>query len=476
MPVRGALVPAGLPLNGSEQVRIYCVPDAEYEALPINAVKVMPVSPGKSSKRHWLPICALHLNLKPMWRFLYSLLLLGCALQFTPVSAQGQATIEARVADLAGDGAVLLNSPAGESLVSVNPDTALIPASVVKVPLAHVALTALGEEFRFATQFFRNGSGDLLIRGLGDPFLVSEEISLIAEALAAKGLRRVRRLVVDDSAFVPSLDLPLELGANDPYAARNSALAVNFNTVNLAWNPDGSLISGEEQTPLTPIARELAAPYSPGEHAVAEPIRINLGDDPEAGLRQVQQLFRVFMERAGIEVEDPAFYREAKSNDWSLYYSHPSTRSLRFNLEGMLRYSNNFIANQLFLVLGAQESGYPATVASARAVLRENLAELYGAGFGGDAGTLLMLEGSGLAREQRATAAGMMRVLEAFTPFADLLPEIRGVLRKSGTLTGVYNYVGYIPGDAGLYPFVILTNQPVNNRDEILGQLQRLVN
>jgi len=69
----------------------------------------------------------------------------------------------------------------------------------------------------------------------------------------------------------------------------------------------------------------------------------------------------------------------------------------------------------------------------------------------------------------------MMRILEAFKPYADLLPEVDGVLRKSGTLTGVYNFAGYIPGADGLYPYVILTNQASNNRAEILRILRDLV-
>ena len=139
----------------------------------------------------------------------------------------------------------------------------------------------------------------------------------------------------------------------------------------------------------------------------------------------------------------------------------------------MLRYSNNFIANQLFLTLGAQISGYPATIEAARASLQQQLAELYGDSFGRDPQSLLMLEGSGLSRTQRSTAAGMMRILEVFKPYADLLQEVGGVLRKSGTLTGVYNFAGYIRGPDGLYPFVIITNQTINNRAEILQLLQR---
>jgi D-alanyl-D-alanine carboxypeptidase/D-alanyl-D-alanine-endopeptidase (penicillin-binding protein 4) len=393
--------------------------------------------------------------------FTLALLLAGSAMAF-PVAAQD------RVAALAGDGGVMLRSPNGEVLVSLNPDRALVPASLVKIPLAQVALTMLGEDFRFETHFYRNDSGDLLIRGLGDPFLVSEEIADIADTLAQRGLQQIRRLVMDDSAFEADPDLPIERGTSQPFGAHNSALAVNFNTVNLAWTADGRLITGETQTPLTALGRELGAQLAPGAAQ-----RINLGDDPRAGLRQAQQLFRLLLEKSGITVSDTGFNRNAVTNEWTLFYRHRSSRSLRDNLDGLLRYSNNFIANQLFLTLGAQGSGYPATAEAARAALQQQLTGLYGDSFGRDPQSLLMLEGSGLSRAQRSSAAGMMHILEVFKPYAELLPEVDGVLRKSGTLTGVYNLVGYIRGSDGLYPFVILTNQAVNNRAEILRLLQR---
>jgi D-alanyl-D-alanine carboxypeptidase/D-alanyl-D-alanine-endopeptidase (penicillin-binding protein 4) len=397
-----------------------------------------------------------------------SLLLAGCAMAF-------QVAAQDRLAALAGDGSVMLRSPNGEALVSLNPDRTLVPASLVKIPLAQVALTTLGEDFRFETHFYRNDSGDLLIRGLGDPFLVSEEIARIADTLAQRGLQQIRRLVMDDSAFEPDPDLPIERGTSQPFGARNSALAVNFNTVNLAWAADGRLITGEPQTPLTALAREFGAQLSPGDLSSGEPQRqrINLGDDPRAGLRQAQQLFRHFLEESGITVSDVGFNRNAVTDEWTLFNRHRSSRSLRNNLDDLLRYSNNFIANQLFLTLGAQGSGYPATTEAARAALQQQLAALYGDGFGRDPQSLLMLEGSGLSRTQRSSAAGMMHILEVFKPYADLLPEVDGVLRKSGTLTGVYNFAGYIRRPDGLYPFVILTNQAANNRAEILRLLKR---
>jgi len=372
--------------------------------------------------------------------------------------------------ELVGDGTVMLRSPSGEELLSINPDKPMVPASVLKIPLALVAINVLGEDFRFETHFYRNDEGDLLIRGLGDPFLVSEEIEVIAETLAQNGLSQVRRVVMDDSAFEPAPDLPIESGALDPYAARNSALAVNFNTVNLAWTLSGELRSGEPQTPLTPVARELATQVQ-----VGTPERINVGQDPETGLRQAQQLFSIFLERAGVTVADNNFYRQTVSDEWTLIYQHASSRSLRDNLEGLLLYSNNFIANQLFLTIGAQRHGYPATVEAGREVLQETLSTLVGEGVGSDPASLLMIEGSGLGRSQRTTGATMMAILERFQPYADLLPEDNGALSKSGTLTGVYNYAGYIQRGGELYPYVIFTSQRQNRRVEILRLLQQLL-
>ena len=399
------------------------------------------------------------------------LLLLLC--QFVQAAEDVELSPPALV-NLVGNGSVMLRSPSGEDLVRINPERSLIPASLVKIPMAQVALETLGEGFRFETHFYLNDAGDLLIRGYGDPFLVSEEVTRIAQHLAAilpeEGVTGIRRLVVDDSAFAPDLVIPGQASTRQPYGAINGALVVNFNTVNLAWSTDGSLVSAEPQTPLTPLARELAAGLPAGQT-----VRINLGDEPVNGLRQVQQLFRHFLEESGITINDPQFYRESVSPDWTRLYQHSSSISLRENLEGLLHYSNNFIANQLFLTLGAQEHGYPASLENARTVLVQRLQEVYGEDYGHRHDRLLMNEGSGLSREQRTTGSAMMYILETFRPHAGLLAEVDGVYRKSGTLTGVYNFAGYIPGPDGLYPFAIISNQSGNQRAGILQALQARV-
>ncbi|MDA8165249.1 MAG: D-alanyl-D-alanine carboxypeptidase, partial [Desulfobacteraceae bacterium] len=83
-------------------------------------------------------------------------------------------------------------------------------------------------------------------------------------------------------------------------------------------------------------------------------------------------------------------------------------------------------------------------------------------------------EGSGLSRRNRITPRAMLRLLTAFKPYAGLLPTKHGMLLKSGTLTGVYAYAGYLQGKDGLDEIVLILNQEQNNRDRLAELLDRL--
>src|SRR5260370_29294769 len=91
-------------------------------------------------------------------------------------------------------------------------------------------------------------------RGGGDPFLISEELAPLAtELVAAIGKKPITGIVLDASYYPSNLRIPGIVDTDEAYNALNSALAVNFNTVN-AVRSGNKVRSAETPTPITPLA------------------------------------------------------------------------------------------------------------------------------------------------------------------------------------------------------------------------------
>ena len=71
------------------------------------------------------------------------------------------------------------------------------------------------------------------MHGGGDPFLISEELALLAtELVAAIGKKPIAGIMLDASYFPADLRIPGVEDTNKSFDTLNSALAVNFNTIN----------------------------------------------------------------------------------------------------------------------------------------------------------------------------------------------------------------------------------------------------
>jgi len=376
------------------------------------------------------------------------LLVLLFAWGSSPALAAAEPGWVKQVRVLAGSGAVMAARADGRTLLAVHPDRPLVPASILKIPTALAALTTLGPAYRFSTEFYLDADQDLYIVGRGDPDLVSEELAEIAGHLKAAGLDRVRDLRLDAGFFAPGLELDGTARSLNPYDAYNGALCVNFNTIFVSIGPNGRVASAEPQTPLTPLARRLA--LSSGQTGA---VRLNLADSPDTALRYSGELFQVFLERAGVPVTGrirPAALDPGRAR---LLYKHQSRTDLAGIVRQLLKYSNNFMANQVFLTLGAEQFGPPADADKARRAVAEALGSL-------GLPRLRLEEGSGLSRRTRMTASQMAAVLGRFRPYHELLESENGVWCKTGTLSGVRSLAGYFPGRDGLVAFVILLEGP----------------
>lgn len=357
------------------------------------------------------------------------LLALACILFLMP--AQVLAGAREKLAALAPSGLVLVMDQNGNELVAQNADKPFVPASVAKIVTAWLAMEVLGADYRFKTRFYLGGDRVLYIRGGGDPFLVSEELAQLAPALvAATGKQPLSGIVLDASYYPSDIRIPGIENTDEAYDALNSALAVNFNTIH-AVRKGKTVRSAEEQTPITPLAiSQFLARGAQGRS------RISLTQIPTVGLQYAGELIAAFVERAGGSVKGK-ISTGAVPEGLEPVYVHHQSRPLSEILAELLLGSNNYIANQVFLEIGAHRLGGPVSLGKSLQVANEILVRH------GLAEAIQLKEGSGISRGNRFTARGLARVLRLFEPYASLLGSSDGAHFKTGTFSGVSTLAGY---------------------------------
>ncbi len=345
---------------------------------------------------------------------------------------------------------LLVVSEKGESVYSKNADQLWVPASTVKLLTALMAIDHWGRDFRFSTQFYTDNENNLIVKGFGDPFLVSEELDLIVNELHALGINQISGIAIDTSYFQDKIIVSGQGRSNNPYDAAVGALAANFNTVEVRVNKSG-VTSGESQTPITPLATALAKTLPAGKH------RINLGKAEYSGQYFVE-LFTAKLHAKNISVLNENIVVN-KNNPLQLLYTHYNSRSLHQVISAMLEYSNNYIANQLYLMMGAEKFGAPAAINKSQQYAKDYVEQHF------DWPSYLLADGAGLSRENRLSARQLVEVLHKFTPHQDLMPiQNNQIYAKSGTMRGVSSYAGYLLGDKQALAFAMLINQPVRYR------------
>ena len=352
------------------------------------------------------------------------------ALVASSISTPAQAGVGDTVSKLAGnEGVVLVMDAKGQILVSHNAEKTFTPASTLKVMTTLLAAETLGLDARFETDFWIDGDL-LLVRGKGDPFLVSEELDLLVKDLAPKlGDSKLRGVAIDDGWFDEGITIPGVTSTTEPYDALNSATAVNFNTINVVVK-DGVVTSAEEQTPLTSLAKTVAK-----REAVQGKNRINIGKNPADARRYAGELIALKLRGAGVDIGDVV--EDGKAPDSAPLHIHRNSRTMGEVCGAMLYYSNNYIANQVFLAIGAHAMGAPASLTKSRDVASGFIAKNPAlTGFE-------MVEGSGISYANKATSGAFTAALDLFTPHKALLRVRHDSSHKTGTLKVTKSVVGY---------------------------------
>ncbi len=402
-------------------------------------------------------------------------------------------------------------------------DIPMNPASVMKLVTTFAGLDLLGPAYTWSTPVFLDGTvqdgalrGTVYLRGQGDPALVLERLWLLLRRLQGQGVQViVGDIVLDNSAFsVPAHDAAQFDGEPQrPYNVAPDALLVNFKSVAMGFVPNVAAGVAQVQfdPPLAGVQAPRQVPLAPAGTAcgdwraglkaqLLDPARWAFGGSYPASCGERSW---------AVAYADPAHYAARAIEGLWREMGGKITGSVRYGtvpahlvpafsaaspqlaevVRDINKYSNNVMAQQLFLTLGAQArtnaagviaAPSPATGEQARAALRQ----WWTARVGASTAMPDVDNGSGLSRDARASAAGLARMLQVAwaTP---VMPEllaslpiagIDGTLRRSrlgsgpsagrahlktGSLQGVQALAGFVHADNGQrYVLVALVNHP----------------
>ena len=408
---------------------------------------------------------------------------------------------------------VLLPLNASAAPTFINADISINPASTMKLVTTYAALELLGPNHQWRTEFHADGpiengmlDGNLYLKGGGDPKLNMEKLWLLLRDLRANGVETVKGdLVLDRSHFLQP-DLPeFDDDGNDqnkPFLVSPDSLLVNLKALRfIARNDDGNVnvlveppiatVRIDNRIEALPKAKCPGWPdirYNPIEEA--DGVRVVVTGKLPAGCSGQTYLslldhqdyaagaVRAIWKELGGSILGKD--RVATVPDNARMIARAWSPDLVEIIRDINKYSNNTMAKQLFLSLGAEfrNEADPDDAKAAQRVIRQWLAKK-----GLISPHLVIENGSGLSRDERVSARELASLLQAAwkSPFAaefiSSMPvaALDGTMRKrlhntgvagkahikTGTLNNVRAIAGYSrDNDGNTWAVVAILNHP----------------
>ena len=347
----------------------------------------------------------------------------------------------------------------GEVMLSWNEAEPRNPASVEKMLTTLVGLDTLGPGYTWKTDVYLLGevtdgvlNGDLLLKGYGDPYLVTERFWQLLRRIRQSGVSAIDGdLLIDDSYF--------DIGNYDPaafdreplraYNVAPNAMLTNFKVVRYYFEPD--VASSRVNVQLDPrldnlqivnqlrIANGSCRGYQRGITITPNedvsritfsgrfPNGCNIYSMDRTVLSHNEFTFGLFStlwQESGGRITGKWNNVIAEEElEPALSFESPPLSDV---ITLVNKHSNNVMARQLLYTLGAETFGPPGTEAAGRQVVRQWLAEK-----GMDFAELRLDNGAGLSRESRMTARHLADLLR-YAYQSAFMPEYLSSLSLSG--------------------------------------------
>lgn len=378
-------------------------------------------------------------------------------------------------------------------------EAAMNPASVMKLVTTYAALDLLGPAATWRTPVWLDGTlregvltGNVHIQGQGDPSLVLEKLWLLLRRLQGLGVQTiVGDIVLDQHLFdLPAVN-PAEFDGEPlrPYNAAPEALLINFKSVVMSFVPDvaAGFVRVAFEPPLWGVQMQRSVPLQvgkPGAERVCSDYRSALKADFSDPMRMY--FAGSYPAACGEKVwpvayADPASYNaRAIQGLWHSMggkllgtvrlglapatapaFEHVSP-TLAEVIRDINKYSNNVMAQQVFLSLGRLGSANASWAAS-----REQLRQWWLRRIG-SLDIPVLDNGSGLSRRERISAQALARMLSVAYASPNMpelmaslpLAGVDGTLKRSrsatarahlktGSLRDVVALAGYVHARSG---------------------------
>lgn len=385
-------------------------------------------------------------------------------------------------------------------LIAHNAGQPMNPASTMKLVTTFAALELLGPAHTWKTEGLEDpATGDLYLRGSGDPRLALEQFWLLLRQLRTRGVSNITGdLILDRSVFsLPPHD-PAEFDNEPlrPYNAGPDALLINLKSIRLTLHPNMAQRTAQiiPETPSNDVQISNSLRLSDetcGDWR--EKFKVSLqgnfielngqfpascGDkalhlSPWPADTQVEKLFRALWTELGGTLQGKV--RAGITPPAARLIAQHESPTLGEIVREINKYSNNVMARQVFLSLDATR---PATSAGAQRRVQSWLA-----GKSLLFPELVLDNGSGLSRHERISAGSLAKLLLSAWQ-SPLMPELMsslplagvdGTLKKrmngnattgrahlkTGYLEGVRALAGYVLDNSNRrWVVVIIINDP----------------
>ncbi len=368
------------------------------------------------------------------------------------------------------EGHIVFSSALGE--------TALCPASALKILTTGAAFGMLGPEFRFETRLIQQPDGNLALVGGGDPTLDTADLDELAAAAIQNGLKEVSGdLVADTTAFTqPPVNDHWNWGdIGNAYGAGAFGLNIGRNRLTVSFQPGekpgnpakflqgGPVAAGtrwvNEVTTGMPGSGDGVTLYSvPFGRVISLVGTVPAGGDftvggaiPDPPALAVEEL-RAALIRGGVKFSGKPVPRKGEAVVLGIH----SSAALPEIIDHLHKVSDNLEAQCLFLTLGNVSNTDPATA------VRQHWEEA-GVTFEG----LRLVDGSGLARANMIRPLDLARVNFAARHgphgerfFQSLNSSLDGHARaKLGSMSGVKTDTGFLrTNDGREFTFALMAN------------------